>query len=97
MSALQFLLALTIVGVSSCSHARPVGTNSQHAYVRVAAVDNYPGSLTNWISALVEAGIPYLAEGSSIMVITVPADKKSRAAEILKRDAQVHNYDATFY
>jgi hypothetical protein len=94
---LCLLLVFVIGGVSACSRPRPVPTNSQQAKVRVAAIPGDPNALTNVLSAFTKAGIPFLGSGSSTYVIEVDADKKSQAIEILKRDAQLHKYDVTFY
>jgi aspartokinase len=94
-SALYFLLVAA--GMSACSRPRPVSADSQQAKVPVATVPGVPGVLTNVLSALTEAGIPFLASGSSTYVIQVSPNKKSQAIEILKRDAQLHKYDVTVY
>ena len=94
--ALHALLGLLVL-VASCSHPRPAASNSQGADIPVASVPGEANALTNMMSALTKAGIPFFASGSSMYIVRVPAGEKLQAAEILKKDAQIHKYDVTFY
>jgi hypothetical protein len=67
------------------------------SYVRIAAIPAESNALTNVMAAFQTAGIPSFVHGSSMYFIDVPGEWKSQATEVLKKDAQVHKYEVTFY
>lgn len=64
------------------------------SFVRVAAID--PKKAEHVTKLLETEGIPNIVEGSTVYGVSVPPEKRSKAIELLKADAEKEKYYIKF-
>ena len=86
-----------IAASSTNAPSEYIASSPLSSYVRIAAIPGESNALSSVMGAFLTAGIPGFVQGSSMFFISVPSEWKSQAIELLKKDAQVHKYEVTFY
>ena len=89
------LLLLVAGGICSCSQPRPLTASTSD--VAIASIVGDPKLGAQIGSVLNRAGITCVIAGSDRYEIRVPVERQAEAVKLLKQDAQIHQYEITFY
>jgi len=86
-------------GVCSCAHQPPVVSSARPAaLVTVASIEGEPYVVVPLGQLMDQAGIPSIISGENYRRdIMVPANRRAEAINLIKKYAEAHKYDVTFY
>ena len=94
-TATAAVLGILMFCIASCGHpAKQAATTDYSKFVRVATVEGQFGDRVERV--LKRADIPHWLLGAESYVILVSPDAQSRAASLLRADAEAHKYQLVF-